>query len=564
MKQHAQYSTRSQQDFAAFLDSVIARKEKGEDTAAILDSVKNDGAESGVKLPKALDELLGKMQGKHESRILDSIAIGVQRFKAEHGVYPTADVVEAAVQQGSSAFDCIGPDGRSMLDNVANSASSAHHDQGSLQPNRAVVATLTAIAEAIPFAGYLPVDIASNQSKLAILSHTAGSAFGDYAQGAIMDGVNVGGIYASSARYARVDVSVGGAGPWATKFTQTNLTSEAGMCDPAGTGVPVLRGRTRIYVNGKLAAKDIFSGSGATSPISGSVDIGGTTFTIAGTVTLATGAVSLTTFSGGTITDLDVVAESIIDYEAAPALIPLFQVRADTFDLYANPWRALTNISIDASSQLRNELNLDGNAEALMAMRTQMAMERHYIALGKVARLGKNLSKPYNFDWTGRNQDMNRSQIAQDLLAFLSTVDQEMANNTMDHGVTHYYVGSWLAGIFYELGRDFFEPSGITARPGVFRVGRLFGKYEIYYTPKFATQAANLQTAKMIGVGRSSQVARNPILLGDSVAPTFLDLNMQSDLKKQAAIYARDFTEVNPHEPSALGCCEINLTNLAA
>lgn len=561
MKQHVQYSTRSQQEFAAFLDSVAARKEKGENTAAILDSVKQDGTESRVKLPGALDILLGKVnKPADEARVLDSITIGMEQFKVAHGVYPTADVVEAAVQQGQSAFDCIGLDGRSMLDAVSNSASSAHHDAGSLQPNRAVVATLTAIAEAIPFAGYLPVDIASNQSKLAILSHTAGSNFGDYAQGAGMDGVSIGGIYASSARCCRFDVT--GAAPYAGEFTQLNLAADPGMCDPAATNVPVLRGRTVIYVNGKVAARDTFAGAGATSAISGSVTLGSTSYAIAGTVTLATGTISLTSITPALPAGTEVIGEGIVDYEAAPALIPLFQVRADTFDLYANPWRATTSITMDASTQLRNELNLDGNAEALMAMRTQMAMERHYIALAKVARLAKNLSKSYDFEWTGRSAQLNRSQIAQDLGAFMGAIDQEMANATMDHGVTHWYGNSWLINVFNEMGRNFFEPSGVTARPGIFRAGRLFGKYEVYYTPKAATQAADYSTAKLIGVGRSSQVARNTILLGDSVAPTFLDLNMQSDLKRQAAIYARDFTEVNPHEPSALGCCEINFTNL--
>lgn len=559
MNQHVQYSTRSQREFASFLDSVVARKEKGEDTATILDSVKNESAASGgVKVPASLDALLGKMKDGDESRILDSITIGVEAYKHAHGTYPTADVVEAAVQQGTVAFDCIGPDGRSLLD----SATSAHHDQGSLQPNRAVVATLSAIAEAIPFAGYLPVDIASNQSKLAILSHTAGSTFGDYAAGAIMDGVNIGGSYASSQRYCRFDVT--GAAPYAGEFTQANLAADPGICDPAGTNIPVLRGRTVIYVNGKVAARDSMSGSGATSAISGSVTTSAGTHAIAGTITLATGTISLTSVTPAFPAGTEVIGEGIVDYEAAPALIPLFQVRADTFDLFANPWRALTNITIDASTQLRNELNLDGNAEALMAMRTQMAMERHYLALAKVARLGKNLSKTYALDWATRKDQMNRAQIFQDLGAFLATVDQEMANATMDHGVTHFYVNSFLAGAFNEMGPDFFESSGLSARPGIYRVGRLMKKYEVYYSPKIATQASNLQTAKMIGVGRSSQVARNAILLGDSVAPTFLDLNMQSDLKKQAAIYARDFTEVNPHEPSALGCCEINFTGLSS
>lgn len=556
--QPVMYSMKATQEVAAFMDSV---GERNGDSTAVLDSIKNE-ADGGVKLPAGLNKLFSDIaDDKSQKRVLDGIQIGIDRFTYEHGVAPTADVVEAAIQQAQSAFDGIGPNGIKLFDAVSNTASSSHSEPMSLQPNRAVVAILSMLSEAIPFAGYLPVDIGSNQSKLAVLAHIAGSAYGDYTAGSIMDGTNSGKVYASSSRFVRFDVT--GTAPFASKFTQTNLSGDVGMCDPAGTGIPVLRGRTVVYINGKVAARDSASGSGSTSALSGSVRVNGADYTVSGTVTIATGVISLTNITGGSLTGLEVVAEAFVDYEAAPALIPLLQVRADTFDIYANPWRAMTNITIDASTQLRNELSLDGNSEAIMAMRAQMAGERHYLALAKAARLGVNLKKTIPFEWSVRNQQMNRAQIFQDVQAHLTLLDQDMANATMDHGVTHYYVGSWLMGIFNSLPDTMFVSSGITARPGIYRVGRLFNKYEIYYSPRVATQAPDLTSAKMIGIGRSSQVSRNPILLGDAVAPTFLDLNMQSDLKRQAAIYARDFTEVNPHELSALGCCEVTIGGLA-
>jgi hypothetical protein len=158
---------------------------------------------------------------------------------------------------------------------------------------------------------------------------------------------------------------------------------------------------------------------------------------------------------------------------------------------------------------------------------------------------------------------MNRAQIWQDFQAALGSADQDMANATMDHGITHLYVGKWLAAQFMSMGRDLFEPSGVVARPGIYRVGRLFGKYDVYYTPKGGPgENAGLTTSTMLAVGRSTQVARCPLVLGDAVAPTFLPLNMQSDLKNNSAMYARDFTVANPHRPSALGCARVSFTNL--
>lgn len=557
----AQYTSAGTAAYAAILDSAMQHKAAGAKGEALLDSVKQ---ESHASLPKAMDELAAKFPAGAEGKLLDAVTIGAEMFRAKHGVLPTGDVIEAAIQQGQAAFDGVGMTNearKSMLDGVLNTASALRSDPQSLQPNRAVVATLTAIAEAIPFASYLPVDIGSNEAKLAILRHTAGSAFGDYALGALMDGTNAGLAYTSSSRLVKFTMNAALAVN--SKFTTTNLAGDQGFCDPNGTGVPVLRGRTVVYVNGRVAARDAFQGSGATSPISGSVRIGSTDFSITGAVTVATGAITITPSAelpAGTV----VYAEAFVDFETSPALAPLFSVNVDTFQLFANPWRGLTKVGMDSQTQMSNELGLDPNAEAIISMRNQFEAERHYLALRKVAMLGKNLERNINFEWATRSAQMNRAQIFQDVQAQLLNIDQDMANATMDHGVTHYYVGSWLAGIFNSLPDTMFQSSGITARAGIYRVGRLFNRYEIYYTPRVATQAADLTSATMIGVGRASNVARCPIVLGDAVAPTFVDMATLTDFNKQAGIYGRNFTEVNPHDPSALGCTLVNLSNLAA
>lgn len=554
MKQ-AIYGPKSTREVAAFLDAVSPQFEGGSNGQAVLDSVRNT---PGVTVPKGLDELLGSMTSGDEARVLDSVQAGLNHYKAEHGCLPTADVVEAAIQQGQSAFRGIDVRGQ-----ILDSATSGHHDQMSLQPNRAVVAILSAIAEAIPFASYLPVDIASNQSKLAILSHVAGSTYGDYTLGGIMDGSSAGEVYASSSRIAKFDTS--GALPWSGKFSQTNAAADHGYSDNAGTGVPVLRGRTIVFIKGVPVGLEPTSGNAVASPVSGSATIGGIDYTIAGTITVATGVLSITacTASSGGIVSLPVTAQGFVDYEASPALIPKLLVRADVFDIYANPWRVMTGLSVDAAGQFRNELGIDANSEALLAIRTQMALERHYQSLRMVASIGTNNTVTYDFQYSTQILQKTRAQVWQDFASVIGNADQKMANDTMDHGITHLYVSAFVASQMRSLPSELFQSSGIAVRPSIYRVGRLFGLYEVYYSPKVATQAADRTTATMVAVGRSSQVARCPIVLGDAVAPTFLPLNMQSDLVNNSAMYARDFTVVNPHAPSALGCALINITNLS-
>lgn len=555
MPQAATYATKSTREVAGFVDKIIERIEGGNaQSGEIFDSVRN---EAGFTPPAAMSPLMGRLHDDDASRILDAVSDGLKIYKEAHGVYPTGDVVEAAIQQGHSALIFRG-------EGVAlDSATSLRHDAGSLQSNRAVVSVLSGIAEAIPFASYLPVDIASNEAKLIIASHISGSTYGDYVNGSIMDGIDLGGSFTSALRFVKFNTS---SFPATSKFTTTNLGSDPGYCDPAGTGVPVLRGRTIVSINGLVVASDSLNSSGANSSFSNSIKLPGqaATLTVTGFVTVASGVIEITSITGGTLPAGSIVtAEAVIDYETSPSLIPSVLLDAKTYPLFANASRVMTSVGIDSLGQFQNELGLDPMSESLLAIRNQSGAERHYMALRMAMNLAQNNVVQYNYDFTAQSAQKVRSQIWQDAAPVFGDADQKMANATMDHGITHLYASEFVVNQWQGLGRDLFEPSGLSARPGIYRVGRLFGKYECYYSPKVVSQATNRTTAKVLAVGRSSQVARCPIVLGDAVSQTFLDLNMQSDLKKQQAMYSRDFTKVNPHQPSALGCALIDITNLA-
>lgn len=544
------YTLKSTQEVGVMLDSVSAQIDTGLKGQDILDSAKN---ESGFALPRRVQSLIKDLPEDQQVRMLDSVIIGIREYETAHGVKPTADVVDAAIQQGEAA-----------LRHVLDSASSAHSDAMSLQPNRAVVSVVSAMSEAIPFAGYLPIDIGSNQANLAILTHQANSTFGDYASGAIMDGTNSGNVYANSQRMVLIDTGNGSAAV-NSKFTSTNLTDGSGYCDPNGTGVKVLRGRTIVYVAGIPVCSDPASGSAANNVFTGSITLPttGVTHTITGYIAPATGVVQITSVAPALPAGFaKVVVQAFVDYEDQPSLIPLIGVNAQVWPLYANASRIASKLSIDTAFQLRNELGLDGESEALMAIRAQMANERHYLALRYAAGLAGNITDSFDYNYSNQSLQKTRPQIWIDAQAPLGQLDQTMANRTMDHGITHLYASSWIINQWLACGREIFEPSGITNRPGIFRAGRLYGKYEVYYSPKVLSESADGKTSTILAIGRSSQVGRCPILVGDAVAPTFVDIATQLDMNKPVAMYSRDFTAVNPHIPSAQGCASLTITNL--
>jgi hypothetical protein len=552
------YSSDATRKIEEFVDGLRATQ-KGPtfDSASAEEFVSGATNESGREIPKSLGAMFDELPKESESALVRGILDGCNSFERQHGVAPTADVIEWALHQGYATTE------HARKAYSLDDANSNHGDPLALQPNRAVIAITAAIAEAIPVANYLPTDIGSNEAKLIIVSHTAGQTYGEYTANQNMDGINSGGMYASAQRIHTLTLQSAGAnsGSWTGLLTTIQLTTET--CDQAAPAATLLRNRLIGYINGLPAFYEApQSGTPATGNLVGSVTISGTTYNLSGTITYATGAVVLTP-SAALPANTTVIAEDFMDYELAPDLAPYINTNATPFKLYASPWRVLTQQTVDSRTQFANELGLDPAAESLMAVRNQAANERHYNVLLKAMRIASQLT-PYTFDfsWTSFGEQKTRAQIWQDFSAVLGAADQDMANNTIDHGITHLYVPTNVMAQIIALPLELFVPSGIVSKPGIYRLGRLFGKYEVYYAPKVVAGAAGSPTAQILCIGRSTQVARCPFVLGDAVPPTVIPTAFTKQYVSGNAYYARSFTSVNPHGPSSLGTALITVSNL--
>ena len=252
-----------------------------------------------------------------------------------------------------------------------------------------------------------------------------------------------------------------------------------------------------------------------------------------------------------------------IDYERAGAsLTPRVGVQCDIFQLFARPTRALTLLTVDAMTQMQNELSLDPRGQALLSIRKQYAQERHYRANDKMRLVAAQITDSWNYDYSTQIAQKSRDQIWMNLAPILAGLSQRMANATVDHGITTLYMTGELAAQARGLPSTIWESSGVIDRPGIYRLGRLFGLYDVYYTPRGLTETNNGQTSQILCVGRATQVARNPIVMGDAVPPVFLPIAMGQDFQQPDGFYTRNFTELNPHLPSAQGAALINVTNI--
>jgi hypothetical protein len=551
---HLEYSKQETAEVAKFTESLKETAAPGGtfDSVAAQDFISSaSNQKTSVKVPEKLQIVLDECNKEDKARVTRALYDGIGIYEAEHGVTAPADLVEQAIH---CAFATSAHARRQYS---LDSANSFHHDAISLQPNRAVVAILSIMGDAIPFAHYLPADIGSNEAILAIMSHNAGDTFGNYAANDIMDGGYSGRSYLSSSRVHTANPN--GAGT-VTGLKLTKVQTDSDTCDQEAPAVALLRGRSIVYVNGVEAAREAPHSSGTgNSPLSGSVTIDTTSYAISGTINTDTGEFTVNS-TPALPTTVPVTVEGFIDFERTPELRPTILSAVNTYSIYAKPWTCKTRLTMDARTQMSNELGLDPYGESVVAIQAQFANERHYDVLAKIRRLAANNQLDYDFEWQTRKTDNVRATLWQDFSTALGYVSQKMAFDTMNHGVTHLYVGKDIGSQFLGLPSTLFEPSGIPERPAVYRLGRLFGKYEVYYTPREVMETEN--SGQVLCVGRATDVTRNPIVLGDAVPPTVLPLAVGDDLKMGAGFYARNFTSVNPHGPSSLGAAIINVTNL--
>lgn len=543
-------------DFTASLRQQSVSKDGVFDSAAADDFMANAINQStGVKVPEKLQATLDESDQKGANGITRAILDGVNAYEKAHGVDCPADVQQQAMHL---AYATSGEARRSM--GIFDSATSHAHDAQSLQPNRAVIAILATMTEAIPFAHYLPADISSNEAKLAIMTHQAGNDYGSYAQGDIMDGGASGDAYITSGRehLCKIEEDAGDPnGNITGKITAVQDTSET--CDPDGANVKLLRGRSLVYLDGMIVGKEVSATGTGPSNISGQARVGSKVHQIGGTINPDTGDIALTA-TPALPKSAKVLVEAFVDYERAPDLTPEIITAVETFELYAKPWRVTTQQTIDSRTQMANELGLDPYSEGVLGIQSQFANERHYEVLRKARRLAGRNQEEFDFAWATQGDYKSRSDVWRDFNAVVGAVSQRMALTTMNHGVTHLYVGENVAAQMQGLPMDIWEPSGVVERPGIFRLGRLFGRYDVYYSPKVVLETEG--SAEVLCVGRATDVTRNPFVLGDAVPPTVVPLATNSDLKSGAGFYARNFTSVNPHQPSSTGCALINVTNL--
>lgn len=556
-------SLEEQRKAGSFVQQLQSEATKGGtfDSAAAVSIATEALSQSGSDMPGQFAAILddcGSDRAKAEA--VEALLDGAAEYKARHGKDAPADLLLNAMHVGYSLTAGV----RKGLNVALDSATQDAHDSQSLHPSSPAIGMMSAIAMAMPFAAYTAADMKSNEGRIIIVSNQAAKSVGAYLAGASIDGIASGEPYLGSHRALKTTVSGAGNDRYTGQFRSRMTDHET--ADAGSDPVKVLRGRSVVYVNGIPVARDAATGNSANSPFSGTATIGGSEYAISGTITVATGAFDVVTTPALPVSArTNVVVEAHIDFEnGQEALAARFGVLAETFKVFANPDRGIITASIDSQTQFELETGYSPLTVGSEAARKQYYNERHIRALRALKRIAvaNDNTDTFDFQWDTHGAQKSRAQIWADFSAVLMKVSQKMAEQTVSHGVTHLYVSRNVAVQMAGLPSEIFQASGLTAQPGIYRVGRLFGTFEVYYVPKSDIVPETADTGSILCIGTSATTARNPIVAGDAVAPMFTPRGVLDDMKQGFNFYTRGFTEVNPHKPSALGAAFITVTNL--
>ena len=532
---------------AEFVEALTNAKSNGAATFDdALSATQNDTPEVLTELANLIpDYTINGQNHSGKESVFKATMDGIEAYTAAHGRAPTGDVVENALR---TSLTVISQEHRNKAGLAATFDDATSTASGSpMQSNRAQVAVYQSIVGAVPFAGYIPMGDGL-QGKLIIVKHEAATTSGSYLAGENMDGMNINKPFMSSIR--RITLDADGKGNF--KYA---------IDDAAGS--PVYASGIDVFVDGVPAGSSVMntSNSAATSSIVGNITKNGTVYTVSGQVTTLTGDVSVA-FTPALPAACTVEASAILNYEhqSMKERRPMVQTAAYSFDFRAHYMSGNYRITQEAKIQFAAETRIDAGTEAMYQLRAKSNAERHAESLRAMYAIARGYVTTFNFDSVNRQTQRSRVDIWTDAIFPIAAADADMVTRTQGFGIAMLYVGKKGKSEIISLPPTLFTPSGLPSSNGIYRLGKLYGMWDVYYDAGVVINETS-SAIELLAIGRSDQTARNPMIFGDVAGATVIPLAAGNAQEEGYGYFQAIATRVNPHTDSAVGAALIQLTN---
>ncbi|MDO5770369.1 MAG: hypothetical protein Q4P13_12770 [Psychrobacter sp.] len=552
------------QEYQVF-DSILANKTGDRETAIDL------MPEPMVKL--LTDESI--VAGNSQQCVFDGIRLGVEEFKKRNGgEAPPSEVILSALYQ-ATMFTDKAPAGATG-DKLFDSLSFEHHEALSVVPAAVQVVLAMGIANAIPIVSMLPNPTGSNEVPIVYGDAVASSWMGVMKPGDLIDGDKAGMPYLEnrhtivmeqdSTDTAKFSLTVRVA---YDKVVRDDLTTKF-VSNKASMPAPFLGGRVVVTVKGVEVANDknrdhpTKGGVSVLQPV-GKVTIGADTFLVKrGTASLDnhTVEVEFDTTEGVAPEADDVEVDIIFDYERkyqnGHQILrePGTDVEFAHSSVFAYPSRALNHATIDAITQLANELNINWYGAALSIVQQKYYFEQTARllrqAVNRALRGGENRRIVFNAQKQGLSPNTMADMFSN--LKITLGIGRTELSKSLNFGVGSYdlYVGDNGAAMLSGLPESMFTPTGQTFgdQYNIYRIGTLNDGANVYYVPSSMgvfneTREGNAGTALALMCPRPLSPAKAPFVGHIAVPPTVL-AHKPNAFDDSVGVYSRQAADINP------------------
>lgn len=555
--------------------------------------------ESQEQLPEILKKILNSkvmVEGgdKALQHIFDGLEMGIEEYQRRNGGdNPPIESIYAGMAMAYNGFieNSKDPEAQKAIAQY-DKLSFDHHESLSVVPAAIQVTLMTNIASSLPIVAQLPNPIGSNEVPLLFGQTTANMRMGVFDAGDLIDGSKAGLPYLEN-RHTLVMEAGAGAGEF-------EITSRVGytaqkdangatkfVIDDSTKVAPYLGGRVVILVKGVPVGRDdskshaTKSGISFIQPIDGqAVEIDGKKYLVkSGKADLDNHTVTVTfdTAAGNEAPAQDEVeVQLVFDYERKNAegrLIltpPGLDLTYGAYSIYASPMRAFISASIDAITQMRNELGLDWNGAVLAIVQQKYNLEQTARLLRDTRRaclMQQKHSYIIDLDKDGIQFNSVEGKLAAakgSLLKAKVSITQ-MTNRAV--GAVDYYVSDAGALYFSSMDANNFRPTGVAYgdSSSIYRIGTLADGTNVYYIPDslgvFDNTTNNGKNAEILVLPRPAVPETAPFIGMTAVPPIALTANGEM-FEEQVGVYARISAERNPNPLYANQAMLIKIMNV--
>jgi len=599
-KQAASLNAAAEKEIAATRRFIrhFNEQKTGNDIAAfdsMLVAIGNGNRESGMtELPSSLQHIFKNPNiGDNKQPIFDGIEDGIAEYKRRNGGdEPPAHAIAAGLSMAACALGNLENQSSSEREYTFDSLSFSHHEALSVVPGAVQVLISYGIATNLPLVVMLPNPTGSNELPIVFGEAVADIDMGVMRRGELIDGAHAGMPYLENRHTLTMEKGLSGAFSLESHVAYDAETRANGtvkfVVDKSSLAAPFLGGRVVVKVKGVEVANDkhydhaTFSGI-STLQARNAIEIGADKFKVkSATANLDTHKVDVQfDLTGGNADPAadDVTVDLIFDYEREDAQgnpilrAPGVDMRFMHRSLYAYPSRSRSKATIDAITQMENELGLNWFAAA-----QTISMQRYFFEqTSRLLRDAVNYcqanqdTRVVTFDFTTAGVSPTNIADAVSKINITLGNGRTRLSREINLAIAGYdlYVSARGAAFFSALGGENYEPTNepYGDQYSVYRIGRLKNTgANVYFVPESMGvfhESASDTTAHALMVARSLQPMQAPFVGMVAVPPIVLTSNKDA-FTKDVATYSRMAADVNPIDKFAGQFILIEMINLPA